>query len=146
MVKSCLLAFNLNSLHYIELINDRAHLSLAKSIGEEVANTTKQMKKQMLQNKSSEKKAPIKVDWKCLKLILEMIQACLVNGDQDENDDDDAEQKMDVLIDESMKKLYESFIQLIPYLFLILETIEENFDVDETSKEVKSNKEEQIIE
>ena len=40
------------------------------------------------------------------------MQACLVNGDQDENDD---EQNMDVLIDESMKKLYESFIQLIPY-------------------------------
>ena len=143
MVKSCLLAFNLNSLHYIELINDRAHLSLAKSIGEEVANTTKQMKKQML-NKSSEKKAPLKVDWRCLKLILELMQACLVNGDQDENDD---ELKMDVNsneIDESMKKLYESFIQLIPYLFLILDTIEENFDVDETSKEVKSDKEEQI--
>jgi hypothetical protein len=145
MVKSCLLAFNLNSLHYIELINDRAHLSLAKGIGEEVANTTKQMKKQML-NKGGEKKAPLKVDWKCLKLILELMQACLVNGDLDEDDD---EQKMDVNnneIDESMKKLYESFIQLIPYLFLILETIEENFDADITCKEVKSDKEEQIVE
>ena len=48
MVKGCLLAFNLNSLHYIELINERAHLSLTKSSGEEVANTTKQMKKQMI--------------------------------------------------------------------------------------------------
>jgi len=145
MVKKCLLALNLNSLHYIELINERAHLNLATKSGgdQETANTTKQMKKQILsrvnEKKSSTTTTPAEqVNWKSLKLILELMQACLVKGNIE--DDDSDEFKMDinnnnnnddvVLLNEEMAKLYESFIQLIPYLFLILETIEENFDAN----------------
>jgi hypothetical protein len=151
MVKKCLLALNLNSQHYIELINERAHLNLTIGGGDqETANTTKQMKKQIL-SKVNEKKSSTtteQVNWKCLKLILELMQACLVKGSIDGEDDDNEEYKMDinnndndqVVLNEEMAKVYESFIQLIPYLFLILETIEENFDAKlSTDKEKNTN-------
>jgi hypothetical protein len=127
------------------LLNEKAHVNLvsAKDGDTEVANTTKQMKKQMVEKAVAERqinaagnKKKSNVNLNCLKLVLELIQASLIKND---NKMDQNETPNDTNDQEQTKKLYESFIQLIPYFFLILETIETNFDstpttTDDTAK------------
>jgi hypothetical protein len=101
------------------------------------------MKKQMVEKAVAERqinaagnKKKSNVNLNCLKLVLELIQASLIKND---NKMDQNETPNDTNDQEQTKKLYESFIQLIPYFFLILETIETNFDstpttTDDTAK------------
>jgi len=73
VVKKCLIAFNLNSKHLLNVFNEQVHLRIVKGAGQagsEVA-TTKQMKKQLKQFNVSNL---VELDWKCLKYLLEYLQ------------------------------------------------------------------------
>ena len=100
-----LFAFNLNSAHLLCILHERVHLKIEDS--KAVANTTKQMKKQL---KLFNMNNLVELDWKCLKYLLEYLQFYFSFG----------ETKMDT--DEQTRT--DVFIELIPYLFLSLETIE----------------------
>ena len=120
--KQSILSLELNSSYFIYLLNERANLAIAKSDdAKETIGTTKEMKKQIIQSKLNFNKAEKEVktvDWQCLKLILELIQSSLISS-EDKMEIDGAEAQPE--------HNYESSIELIPYLFLILEKIEANF-------------------
>ena len=105
LIKKCLFAFNLNSAHLLCILHERVHLKIEDS--KAVANTTKQMKKQLKQFNMNNL---VELDWKCLKYLLEYLQFYFSFG----------ETKMDT--DEQTRTAV--FIELISYLFLSLETIE----------------------
>ncbi|CAF0714899.1 unnamed protein product [Brachionus calyciflorus] len=108
-LKTALINFSLSSEHLIYLLNCKANLEIQKA----EVNTTKEMRKQLISGESSVKQ----IDWKCLRLVLELVQSSLTRKEnsmevdgQDQNGDD--------------------FIDLIPYLFLVLETIETHFLIE----------------
>lgn len=114
-IKQALLAFDLNSSHFICLLNDKVNLTIVNIKTEENgANTTREMKKQLAAQVESPKKA---VDWRALKLTLELVQASLVKKESEMETDQESSEQND-------------FIDIIPYLFLVLETIETKFSID----------------
>ncbi len=109
IVFSVLLTFDLSSTHFICLFKERAHLEIVnkttqKETGADL-ETTKQMKKQMLSGEG-EVKNERRVEWRALKAILELIQSILIQNDN----------QMET--DSVEHELKDTFIDLIPYLFL----------------------------
>ena len=121
--RKCLLTFDLTAKHYFHLFNERANLKL-KSTGEKPA-TAKEMKKQMIQARlnttalTTTGPAEGVVNWKYLKAIVELVQLNLINLESKVEMDTDGQ-----CAESSSDKPAEQFIELIPYLFLALQTIE----------------------
>ena len=93
-VRECLLAFRLDAAHFVHLLAEKARVNKRKEDASE-ATTTKQMKKQM---KSAESGVDVLVDWKCLRLVLELMQASLAKS----------EQSLDMEVDEREEQVIKS--------------------------------------
>jgi hypothetical protein len=114
IVLSMMLTFDLSSAHFVSLFTERARLVMKSKEGQQGGDaaaelaTTKQMKKQMLSGGEKEDASGggDRVDWRALKVILELMQSILIQNDsQMETDSAEYGPK-------------DTFIDMIPYLFL----------------------------
>ena len=115
-IKISLINFDLTSAHLIHLLNTKTSLQINKT----EANTTKQMKKQLHSDLTANNGKVI--NWRALKLVLDLLQSNLVKK----------ENSMEV---DGQEPIADDYIDLIPYLFLVLESIETKFLITEQGQE-----------
>ncbi len=123
-IKKTLISFNLNAKHFLCVLNERINLNVNK---QQETNTTKQMKKLMKQTTGLFNLAD--VDWKYLRYLLEFLQYQFNLNEKLMDTDSNVSRINSEENDDSY------FVTLIPYMFLILETIE-------TALTLKANKQE----
>jgi hypothetical protein len=136
-IKKCLISFNLDSKHFLCIFNDRIHLNLNKQdeTKTQAANTTKQMKKHLKQQTGFN----TDVDWKCLKYLLEFIQYQF-NNDENKMETNELNKNQDQNEDTS-------FVNLIPYMFNVLETVETALTIKKNKQniEIKLNIDDELL-
>ncbi|RNA28958.1 HEAT repeat-containing 1 [Brachionus plicatilis] len=109
-IKMSLINFDLSANHLVYLLNTKANLEIQKS----EVTTTKEMKKQLHSDNVNAKQ----INWRSLRLVLELVQSNLVKK----------ENSMEV----DGQEASDDFIALIPYLFLVLESIETTFLIEQS--------------
>jgi hypothetical protein len=112
LIKDLLLSFELKSSHFVNLFKDRANLVIVSNKSTSSENsTTKEMKKKLNEVNLTDHHSQIQ--FKSLRVILELIQSILIQNDS----------KMEIE-EKRNDKNNDTFIDIIPYLFLVLEAIE----------------------
>jgi hypothetical protein len=122
----CLLSFNLNSKHYICLLNEKAKVYLDSNKSQ--VNSTKEMRKQMAKEQPQDLTL---IDWKSLKIIVELIQASLI--------------RIDNQMDLDLNPQNDHFIELIPFIFNILDLAEQKLNSINSNVPTQKEDDDEII-
>ena len=122
----CLLSFNLNAKHYICLLNEKAKVNIDSN--KSLVNSTKEMRKQMAKEQPQDLTL---IDWKSLKIVVELIQASLI--------------RIDNQMDLDLSPQNDHFIELIPFIFKILDLAEKKLNSIDSNVSVQKEDDEEMI-
>lgn len=115
-IKQTLLSFKLTAQHYVCLFVERANMEAMAPGADPTVNTTKEMRKQ-LKKVNGEKK----VEWRSIRLVLDLLHSKLIKSENEMEVDENAN------MSPSTKKHDADLIDLIPYLFKILDSLETKY-------------------
>ena len=123
LIKQCLHTLEPGSSHLLVVLHERVNLQESTTAA---ADTTKQMKKQLKQQLTES--SLVALNWKCLKHVLEFLQYSFSQHENKMETDDSTDHP-------------NMFIELIPYLFLVLETVEATMgmQVEMTTEETEND-------